>query len=213
MELYQKHSRGISLLEVLLVFLVAAMISLLGIEHYRTVRQNEDFLIIRKNVDILLNATNNFYRKHVSDKPFPGPEGQTSHANSYKQNLKGQKENLWPSIWPDMSVTPELLPSRLVAATSTDDSSYDVTIETKTHFRITVYVDLNIANATLATAQWYANALGAANATLTTTGLIELSWSLLPSYSIPSVETNLWILNSTLEQFKQQQNNNNTTTK
>ena len=209
---HQKRFSGISLLEVLLVFLVAMMISLLGVEYYRHLHFDKDVFVLQKNRDILMHAVNTYYHEHANDRNesgvlyFPDPKGPNG---SYKDNLKDPTENgLWPKVWPDTDG--RLLPTRFVVASASDDSNYDVKIIKPTssmpHFALQVIITIVIPDTSVtpsdATANWFKQAFNAKNAIPKADGQIDLIWEQLPEYSVHSVETNLWVLGSGLQQFK-----------
>jgi hypothetical protein len=192
---YQKHSRnyGISLLEMLLVLLIATIIVLLGFEHYLTLRQDQDLIALRKNSSLLLSAANTYYRLHINDqiKPFPCDTGVC--------RTQMIKEGIWPGVI-GLDVHGKLLPTKLVA---TNDENYDISIKDFSvvgcdHcFQLIAKITLKPS---LTNLDWYK----------TTTSAIDyvgstLEWKSLPGYSIPNMETNLWIFNASLEQFRKDQ--------
>ena len=184
---HQKRSSGISLLEMLLVFLIASIIALLGFEHYLTLHTDQDLIALRKNVDLLVNYANIYYRKHPHDT-------MKQYYPCTNCEAKMKADGVWPNHWPHG----KLLPNRLVQ--SNDDLSYDVDINDFSVsgcvncYQIVAKIRLKDS---LQNLDWFQKILDA-----TTRDNFWLYWKRLPSYSIPSMETNLWIFNAGLEQFK-----------
>lgn len=205
MTFIQKHflSRGISLLEVLLVLLVAAILVLFGYDHYQKSRQDKDLVALKTDRDALLYAVTVYYRKHAPNIPSPEIPG------SYKKELKDQAENLWPGLWPSKNVqTGFIMPTALVQYPGTD-TSYDVNLIPilvvprseanplgKTIYQLVAKITLNPSLA--GNMEWYKNALGATESSGTT-----LIWRQMPNQTIQSIRTNLWIMKSTLQEFKE----------
>lgn len=57
-----KHSKGVTLLEILLVLAIAASIIVLGIQQYASYQSYRDGEALKYNVDVLFQAATNFYR-------------------------------------------------------------------------------------------------------------------------------------------------------
>ena len=182
--MHQKQSTGFSLLELLLVFAIAAALVFVGINQYKRLSREKDIEAVKYNVALVKNASINYYRKHIAD-PF-NPD--TDHFNTQKLC----------DIWP------KLLKTKLIADNScTDKSSYAVSalpISTPTPptlgdttYQFTVKITLTES----ANIGWLKNLLNATEASGST-----LSWKYLPTYSIPTMNTGLWILNTNLQQFK-----------
>lgn len=186
---HQKHSRGFSLLELLLVFLIVALVTLLGIEHFQTFRKNEDLLILRKNAEILLSWASNYYDRYDTE---PNPDFEH----------KSRQDLISDRIWQ----VGKLLPTRLVTSTL-NDTNYNVSFVSVNGasclncFNIEAKIALNFVT-DAATMEWYKNKLGAYDYTVQGNGF-TLIWRQLPGHNMPSSETNLWVLKSTLDQFKQ----------
>ena len=210
----QKRLRGFALLEALLVFLVAAIIFLLGIGHYHHLLFNKDVMVLQKNESILMQALDTYYHEHANDKnasgelTFPLPESPADPGgNSYKNNLKNVSESgLWPKIWPESGG--RLLPTRFVEASSLDDSSYDVRIirsasDPRFKLQVVIVIKTNISGMPeLYLVNWFKHIFSATDAVGQEDGSVSLTWETLPEYTLHDVKTNLWILDSGLRQFQ-----------
>lgn len=179
--MHQKQSLGFSLLELLLVFAVASALVFVGINQYKRLSREKDIEAVKYNVDLVKHASIIYYRKHLND-PFDSDKFDTQALCD---------------IWP------KLLKTKLITDnTCTKKSSYAVSaliiadpgvgkVDKTYQFmvKITLTESANI--------DWLKNLLNATEAS----GSV-LSWKYLPTYSIPTMNTGLWILNTDLQQFK-----------
>lgn len=177
--MHQKQSLGFSLLELLLVFAIASALVFVGINQYKRLSREKDIEAIKYNVDLVKNASINYYRKHVNDKDPPFLDG------TFTDKLC--------STWP------KLLKTKLINNNSCP-GSYEVsafTIATSTAGDKTHQLTVKITLTESANIDWLKNLLNATEASGS-----DLSWKYLPTYSIPTMDTGLWILNTDLQQFK-----------
>lgn len=181
--MHQKQSLGFSLLELLLVFAIAAALVFVGINQYKRLSRQKDIEAIKYNVDLVKHASINYYRKHLADKTFI-PDNLTV------TNLCS--ENIWPKLLKTKLITNNFCPSasssyavsaHAIVAPPQVDATYQFTIT------ITLTESANI--------DWLKNLLNATSA-----DGAKLTWQYLPTYSIPTMDTGLWILNTDLQQFK-----------
>ena len=176
----QKLIAGFSLLELLLVFLIASALVFVGINQYKRLDRQREVEAIKYNVDLLRHATVLYYRKHIAD--FQKPDFDP--ATFTLQSLIDDPDHFWPSK--------HLVKTKLISAYAVATQNISTTSEKLYNFTatITLLVDEN-------TAEWLKNVLSATKRDGT-----KLTWQYLPTYAIPTMDTGLWILNADLQQFK-----------
>jgi len=185
--MHQKQSLGFSLLELLLVFAIASALIFVGINQYKRLSREKDIEAVKYNVDLVKNASINYYRKHLADKTFdPDPTKFNTQA------LCNPQDYLWP----------KLLKTKLIDNnTCTTASSYAIraslVVDPGSGQDKTYQFTLKITLTESANIDWLKNLLNATEASGA-----NLSWKYLPTYSIPTMNTGLWILNTDLQQFK-----------
>jgi len=176
---------GISLLELLLVFLIASALIFVGINHYKRLDRQKNIEAVKYNVDLLKLATITYYRKHIKD-PFD--------PNDF--NLQKLIED---KLWPPTNLQKTNIVKDYAAG------SQKITQEqTPPTYNFTATVILKSTEA--ANLMWLKNFL---NATSADAGGNSITWLYLPTYSIPTMDTGLWILNTDLQQFKKATTENN----
>lgn len=188
-KLTKQHS-GFTLLELLLVLAVVAVVLFLGIGRYQQHKKMADIAVVEQNVNILFDALNTYYYQYCrQDRDF------SSMTNM--QQL--QQANLLPYLVKTNLVVPGSdgydyqVQATLIGKTMTSG---------KPIYQLSITAQLNIPNdvQTVTTYQQLLNAKSVAGTRLT--------WVRLPTYTISSVASNLWIMNNSLHFFKE----NETTT-
>lgn len=185
--MHQKQSTGFSLLELLLVFAIAAALVFAGIAQYKRLSRQKNIEAVKYNVALVRNASIAYYRKYLNDKTDPfKPEDFTVQKLCDK--------DMWP----------KLLNTKLIADNSCteDRTSYAVAAEkiatpvegADPTYKFTVAITLTES----ANLDWLKNILNATSSTAPAT----LVWLYLPTYSTPTMDTGLWLLNTDLQQFK-----------
>lgn len=181
--MHQKQSTGFSLLELLLVFVIASALVFVGINQYKRLSREKDIEAIKYNVDLVKHASIIYYRKHLTT---------FDPQNFSVQALCDSQENLWP----------KLLKTKLIANNTCikDKTSYEISAEKIADPEIgdkTYQFAIKITLTESATIDWLKTLLNATESSGAT-----LIWKYLPPYSIPTMNTGLWILNTDLQQFK-----------
>lgn len=186
--MHQKQSTGFSLLELLLVFAIAAALIFAGIGQYKRLSRQKDIEAVKYNVALVRNASIDYYRKHLNNKTAPFLEGDFTK--------KLCDDGLWP----------KLLATKLITDNSCvkNKTSYAVTAEkiatpvegADVTYKFTVAITLTES----ANLEWLKNTLNATSSTAPAT----LIWLYLPTYSTPTMDTGLWLLNTDLQQFKRE---------
>lgn len=185
--MHQEQSLGFSLLELLLVFAIAAALVFVGINQYKRLSREKDIEAVKYNVDLVKHASITYYRKHLADNTF---DPDSTKFNT--QALCNLQDYLWPKLLKTKLITNNtctdassyaIRASLIVDPGSGQDKTYQFTVD------ITLTESANI--------DWLKNLLNASDASGST-----LTWKYLPTYSIPTMDTGLWILNTDLQQFK-----------
>lgn len=171
-----QQSRGFSLLELLLVLIVIAGILFLGFNRYQLYQQQRNVAAIKENIDLLLQATTVY--THINCRATDNPFTVTV------DDLK--KAGLFPKLT-DVSIASNYtVKADLIQITTTTR---------KPVYALSASVTLSVPSALL---PWYLQRLNAS--------LVQgpgLTWTRLPSYSIDSTESGLWIARTGLHQFKE----------
>ncbi len=166
---------GFSLLELLLVLIVAAGIILLGYNRYQLYQQQRNIAAISENIDLLLEATNIYY--HINCR------ADTSFQVT-ADDLK--KAGLFPNL-SDVGIATNYQVGALNIGKTTTTS--------KPIYQLLAEVTLNVPGNLF---PWYLQRLNATEVVGNT-----LIWHRLPNYSIRSTESGLWIARTGLHQFKE----------
>lgn len=194
----QRH--GFSLLELLLVLIVMASIAFMAINRYQLYEHEKDILAVKQNVNLLFNAANAYY--HICCSATNGVKsGCTSCANNqFCINISALKNYQKGLLMPNLieSKLAELGDYRVSAkylgqTLDTKKPIYQLSIIT------TLNIPLGFNNNTI---DWYQNILGASRI-FPGPKQNQLAWDKLPSYSVPTTTSSLWIASSGLRQFKE----------
>ena len=178
--MHQKQHKGFSLLELLLVFLIAGALIFVGIGQYKRLKRQANVEAVKYNVDLLRQATITYYRKHISDF---NPDPRVFNLNALIT------EGFWPPK--------QLLKTNLITGYSVSAANITPSGQTTKIYNFTATITLPSSEAGNLT--WLQNFLNATSSDATNN---TLSWLYLPTYSLPTMDTGLWILNTDLQQFK-----------
>lgn len=175
-----RRQKGLTLLELVFALAVIAVLIVLSVSQYKRYAASKDLAAVRYNVDQIFMAANQcFWMNRNSPNDIP--------ANCTKKKL--QVNNLWPTTL--LLNNNKLTPS---------DDDYDVGIAAitgmPTNFLVTVSATFP-SDATPQLMAWYVSKLNATSFSAAT-----LSWKQVPTYSVPTSDTNLWINNAQLQQFR-----------
>jgi type II secretory pathway pseudopilin PulG len=177
MKYYPRQLKAFTLLELMLVLVLAAVITFIGISRYQLYRRDKDVIALQQNVYLLFQATNVYY--HLTCK--------ASQPFSVSiQNL--QQANLLPNLFQTELAT---LSNYQVSAKSMGNTAQTQ----KPIYMLQVSVTLTVPSSTVS---WYQQRLNA-----TSSQGQQVIWQKLPSYSVPTVSPGLWIMNTGLRQFKE----------
>lgn len=177
MKIQPRQLKAFTLLELMLVLILAAVITFMGISRYQLYRHDKDIAALQQNVYLLFQATNIYYHT-------------TCKANqSFSVSIQDLKNaNLMPNLFNTEFAS---INDYQVSATNIGN-----TVQTqKPIYRLQVSVTLNVPTNTI---DWYRQRLNA-----TAAQGQQIIWQKLPSYSIPTVSAGLWIMNTGLRQFKE----------
>ncbi len=182
----RSRQSGFSLIELALVLAIAAVIILIGINRYQQYRFNADIEVVKQNINLLFNALNTYYRQNCNkDTPF----------NVDMASLKSK--NLLPN-----------LPKVNLLSTLANGYQFEVSAKyikdvktTNSEIKRPVYM-LNIIAipqtiGDTATQALYQQLLGGTQSSF---GII--TWSRLPTYTVPTVSSQLWMMRSGSDYFK-----------
>lgn len=166
---------GFSLLELMLVLVLIAVILIVGIGRYQLYRREKDIAALQQNIDMLFLALNTDYRINCRA------------SSTYKPNISNLKFNF---------IDTRLAPSIANYAVNASQIG-TTTASNKPIYQLSVSVTLP-PNTPIDTMSFYQQKLNATTFSGTT-----LTWTRLPSYSIPGVSGGLWISTSGLRTFKE----------
>lgn len=176
----QQQHKGMTLLELLLVLIIAASIIFLGINRYQLYKRQKDIEVLRQNVNSLFQATNTYYRLNCRNgQPF----------QVFIVNL--MRSGLMPPLTKSDLVTPGTYQVGATKIGQTQQTKKDI-------YQLWVSANLNIPPTDTLTMQTYQQMLNASAFKGN-----QLTWIRLPSYSIPTMASGLWISESELRQFKE----------
>lgn len=182
MKILPRQLKAFTLLELMLVLVLAAIITFMGISRYQLYRRDKDIAAIQQNIYLLFQATDVYY--HITcnaSQPFSVTIQDLKNAN----------------------LMPMLFKTELATLNDYQVSASNIGTTAKTQkpiYMLQVSVTLNVPSSTL---NWYQQLL---NATSTQGQLVI--WQKLPSFSVQTMSSGLWIMNTGLRQFKE----NNTMT-
>lgn len=192
--LLQRGERGFSLLEILLVLLVAAIIALLGVGRYQQLQQEKDLLLVQKNAQYLLSALDTYYHLHVVRGDFD------NRFDTNKVNRAAVVEgDLWPTLLDNNLVTlsgtnPEVGAENITPPKVTP-RVYRLWAQMLINYFPTSVSDPNIA--------WYKNSLHAAAATVDgSTGKLLLIWYAAVGVADEGRDNSLWVSAGSAKSFK-----------
>jgi len=175
--MHQKQIKGVSVLELLLVFLIASALILVAASRYMHLKRNSYVEALKYNIDSVKQASVLYYRSHIDD-----PSALSV------SNLKA--EGFWPSS----------LHRGIVA--SDDKYGFNVGSISLDKGEKTYYFELIVAfpNSEVGNLDWFKRML---NATTVNSENKTIIFHYLPAYyEIPSTKTGLWIMNADLQRFK-----------
>jgi type II secretory pathway pseudopilin PulG len=179
----KKYYTGFTLIELLFVLLIAVIIILMGVNHYRKYAAEKDVTQISYNVSLIFQVANEYFRANYDAKKTPPFTASVSRQDIIKANL-------WPKLL--------LVGNKLVSS----DNNYEVTvtplqIKNVYTYSFTVTVAFpGVANTDVLA--WYKNILNANGSDFSKK---QLSWMRKPSYSTDKIDTHLWPMTNQLQQF------------
>lgn len=197
----QRQQKGVTLLELLLVLIIIAAISLLAINRYQLYRQEKDIAALKQNVDILFQTTNIFY--HVCCSASQGLKSQPAYCGGPSPDKQFHVDK---NALKQMLGINDLTAILIKTSLATSENNYDVnaTYQGQTEqtqkpiYQLSVSAILNAPQTVMA---WYQQMLNAS--LISTNNPLQLVWTKFPSYTLPSVSSNLWIMSSGLREFKE----------
>lgn len=170
-----RQTPGFSLLELLLVLIIVAGIILLGYNRYQLYQQQRNISALSENINLLLQATDIYY--HINCRI--NPTFQVSIDDLKKAGL-----------------FPNLVDVSIASNYAVNAQNIGLTVTTsKPIYQLSAQVTLNVPSNLLS---WYLQRLNA-----TEINGNNLKWTRLPSYSIPTTESGLWLARTGLHQFKE----------
>lgn len=184
-----EKQRGISLLELLLVLVGIAILTLASIHRYRDYHRQTEMAEIKSDITIIIRALNNYF--HITgcntDGTFPADKREPS---MHELGLNNSYQSRLPLV---VHYIPHIV------------ASGDHTKRNKPIYLLQINVEFNhtITNSQLA---WYKQAL---NATAIAPTSHRLSWQILPGTNVTADNNNLWILTSSKKLFQKMANRAN----
>lgn len=190
-------TRGISLLELLLVMVLMAVLLFIAIHRYQIYAQQKDIVAVQQNVAMLMHATQLYYRECCSKS-----NGTNTKNRSCMVAAK-------PPVFDVSIIALEraglISPGTLQETKLVDRNGYAVQAISKGQdqngnplYQLQVSANLNIK---LAALSWYQQILQATSAT---PNVLQLHWTYLPGYEIRDRQSGLWAFDASLREFKNQ---------
>ena len=168
--------KGFTLLELVLVLLIAASIIFLGVERYQTYQRNKDIQALQQNINLIFQALNNYYHSNCKA------------SQTFTVNIS----NLPVNVLANLNKTNLASPSSYQVSATLIGSTQQTQ---KPIYKLSVSATLNVPSSTIDLYQRMLNASSSSGTTLT--------WVKLPSYTIPTTSSGLWIMNTGLRAFKE----------
>lgn len=224
-----KQNQGVTLLEILLVLVIAASLVLLGIQQYTSYQRYQELDQVRYSVDLLFQAAANFYRANCIEyldasgtiiKPGRlDPESVVPEPPKYKLDIYANLWrdgfiNEWP--FPDNAYVRKGVDQYVVQFVKTysdrTQEMSDTTIQTIGRIPVLkIQIAVRLSTTAATDASTYEKVLGATCVGGKSGLFVEcgsdpkdyLIWERLPSLGSPGIASDLWPTLHTVDQFTQ----------